>query len=46
MIDAYLSQLSPMERVALGVAQRAFGASFDVARTIGYLEFLKKNPRP
>ena len=46
MIDAYLAQLSPLERVTLDVAKRAFGASFDLARTIGYLEFLKKNPRP
>ena len=46
MLDAYLAQLSPMERVALGVAQRAFGASFDLARTIGYLDFLKRNPKP
>lgn len=42
MIDAYLAQLSPSERVALGVAQRTFGASFRLERTIGYLTFLQK----
>ena len=45
MIDAYLAQLSPMELVALDVAKRTFGVSFDLARTIGYLDFLKKNHR-
>jgi len=45
MVEAYLQQLSPLELVALDVARRTF-ASFDLKRTIGYLEFLKKNPTP
>lgn len=41
MLDAYLQQLNALERVTLDVAQRTFGASFDVRRTIGYLAFVK-----
>ena len=46
MLEAYLQQLSPMELVALDVARRTFGASFDLRRTIGYLDYLKKNQTP
>jgi hypothetical protein len=42
MLAAYLEQLSEKERVALDVARRTFGASFDVERTIGYLEYQKR----
>ena len=39
MIESYLSQLSEKEKIALEIAKRILGSSFDVSRSIGYLKF-------
>jgi hypothetical protein len=40
--QAYLDQLPPFDRVVLEVAKRQLGMSFDLKRSIGFLEFIKK----
>jgi len=41
--QAYLDQLSPFERVVIEVAKRQLGMSFDLKRSIGFLEFISKS---
>jgi hypothetical protein len=43
-MEDYLSQLSEKEKVALEIAKRMLGSSFDLSLSIGYLEFKKNNP--
>jgi len=43
--QAYLDQLSPFERVVIEVAKRQLGMSFDLKRSIGFLEFISKSKK-
>lgn len=40
--DAYLEQMTPFEKAVLVVAKRQLGMSFDLKRSIGFLEFVQK----
>ena len=41
-VQAYLDQMGPFDRVVLEVAKRQLGMSFDMKRSIGFLEFMQK----
>ncbi len=41
--QAYLDQMGPFDRVVLEVAKRQLGMSFDLKRSIGFLDFVNKN---
>lgn len=40
--DKYIESLNSIELVALEIAKRKLESSFDLKKSIGYLEFLKK----
>ena len=40
-MESYLSQLSEKEKVAMEIAKRILGSSFDLSLSIGYLNYLK-----
>jgi hypothetical protein len=42
-MEKYVEQLSPQEKVALEIARKILGPSFNLEKSIGYLEFKKKN---
>jgi len=41
-IQKYMESLTEKERVALQIAQDHLESSFDIERSVGYLEFKKK----
>jgi hypothetical protein len=41
-METYLSTLTEKERVAMEIAKRILGSSFDLSQSIGYLEYKKK----
>ena len=41
-IEAYINQLTPTEKKALEIARRNLESSFDIVKSIGYLDWLKK----
>lgn len=41
-IFRYLSSLSPLQRVAYTIAKDHLGTSFDVVRSTGYIDWVKK----
>jgi len=41
LLKEYLEQMGPFDRVVLEVAKRQLGMSFDLKRSIGYLDFVK-----
>jgi hypothetical protein len=43
-MESYLSQLSEKERVAMEIAKRMLGSSFDLSISIGYIAY-KKNAK-
>lgn len=43
--QAYVDQMGPFDRVVLEVAKRQLGMSFDMKRSIGFLEFMKENDK-
>lgn len=45
-IEAYVQQLSPAEQKAYAIAKRNLGSSFNLALSIGYLEYKKNLPNP
>jgi len=40
--DKYIKSLNSIELVALEIAKRKLESSFDLKKSIGYLDFLKK----
>jgi len=46
MESAYIAQLSNKERVALEIARRMLGASFNLSRSHGYVRFKEKALAP
>lgn len=43
--QAYVDQMGPFDRVVLEVAKRQLGMSFDMKRSIGFLEFMKEKDK-
>jgi len=43
--QAYVDQMGPFDRVVLEVAKRQLGMSFDMKRSIGFLEFMKEKEK-
>lgn len=41
-IDAYIAQLSPMELRVLDIAKRLLESSFNITKSIGFIEWQKK----
>jgi hypothetical protein len=41
LLKEYLDQMGPFDRIVLEVAKRQLGMSFDLKRSIGYLDFVK-----
>tara|TARA_B100000287_G_scaffold293139_1_gene276495 strand:- start:425 stop:604 length:180 start_codon:yes stop_codon:yes gene_type:complete len=41
LITNYINSLSPIELKALEIAKQQLQSSFDIEKTIGFLEFLK-----
>jgi len=41
LIDKYLSQLKDEEKIALNIAKSYLESSFDLEKTIGFLQFKK-----
>lgn len=44
-IEAYITQLTPTEKKALEIARRNLESSFDIVKSIGYLDWLKKTEK-
>jgi len=44
MEPEYLAQLNDKERLALSIARRMLGPSFNLSRSIGYVQFVKTRP--
>lgn len=44
LIKTYLQQLSPAEQKAYAIAKRNLGSSFNLALSIGFLEYKKSQP--
>ena len=43
-IQKYMESLTEKERVALEIAKDHSESSFDIERSVGYIEFKKNNP--
>lgn len=43
--QVYVDQMGPFDRVVLEVAKRQLGMSFDMKRSIGFLEFIKEKEK-
>jgi len=44
-MESYLSQLTEKERVAMEIAKRMLGSSFDLSLSIGYIEYKKSQAK-
>ena len=45
LVKEYVSQLSPVEKVAIRIAKTQLGTSFDLQRSIGFLNWLENRKR-
>ena len=43
IINKYLNSLNEMEKIALNIAKEDLGTSFDIEKSIGFLNWIKKN---
>jgi hypothetical protein len=41
LVQRYIAQLSPTEKIAYDIAVEKLGSSFDIEKSIGFLEFVK-----
>ena len=41
MVEEYLKQMSPKERIAYEIAKKKLGSSFNIKKSIGYITYLK-----
>jgi len=46
LVDEYISTLNDTEKKALKIAHQQLETSFDIEKSIGYLEWLSKRARP
>ena len=44
LLEAYVQQLTPAEQKAYAIAKRNLGSSFNLALSIGFLEYKKTLP--
>ena len=44
LLEAYIAQLSSAEQKAYAIAKRNLGSSFNLALSIGFLEYKKSQP--
>lgn len=44
LLDSYIQQLSPAEQKAYAIAKRNLGSSFNLALSIGFLDYKKNLP--
>lgn len=42
-VNAYINQLSIQEKIVLNIAKSHLGSSFDIEKSIGFLEWRKTN---
>jgi hypothetical protein len=43
IINKYLNSLNKIEKIALNIAKEDLGTSFDIEKSIGFLNWIKKN---
>ena len=43
ILDKYLASLNEIEKIALKIAKEDLGSSFNIEKSIGFLNWLKKN---
>ena len=43
IIDKYLETLNHIEKIALQIAKEDLGTSFNIEKSIGFLNWIKKN---
>ena len=43
VIDKYISSLTPIQKIALNIAIEDLGTSFNIEKSIGFLNWIKKN---
>ena len=43
LINEYIAQLSQQEQIVLEIAKEHLGSSFDITKSIGFLNWIKKN---
>lgn len=43
-VKDYLAQLSSKEKKTYEIAKKQLGSSFHITKSIGYINYLKKNP--
>jgi len=44
LFGAYIAQFSPQEKIAYEIARKHLATSFNIEKSIGFQEWLKKNP--
>ena len=42
-IDKYLQSLNDIEKIAIEIAKEDLGSSFNIEKSIGFLNWIKKN---
>ena len=42
-VDKYLQSLNDIEKIAIKIAKEDLGSSFDIEKSIGFLNWIKKN---
>ena len=43
IINRYIASLNEMEKIAYQIAKEDLGSSFDITKSIGFLNWLEKN---
>ena len=43
LIEKYILQLTPLEKVAHDIAKQNLESSFDIEKSIGFINFVKNN---
>ena len=43
IIDKYMNSLNELQKVALKIAKEDLGSSFNIEKSIGFLNWIKKN---
>ena len=46
MIRSYISQLTEQELLVLEIARDHLGSSFDISKSIGFLNWIEKQDKP
>ena len=43
-VEEYINQMNELQRKAYEIAKKRLGSSFNIKKSIGYLNYLKNNP--